>query len=192
MTAPTTTDLPQPVMRASGLVKNYGRVVALDHANLELYPGEVLGVIGDNGAGKSTLIKCFSGAVIPDEGEIRLDGEQRPLHSRPATLRPPASRPSTRRSRSARPWTSPPTCTSVASDASRASRGGLPHARPGWHARGCTQGGCSATWTAHHPGHEPGRGDAFGRPAPGRGRGHGPPHSASAWSSWTSRRRRSA
>ena len=76
MTAPVTTNDPQPVMRATGLVKKYGRVVALDHANLELYPGEELGVIGDNGAGKSTLIKCFSGAVIPDEGEIYLDGEQ--------------------------------------------------------------------------------------------------------------------
>jgi len=56
-------------------------VVALDRANLELYPGEVLGVIGDNGAGKSTLIKCFSGAVIPDEGEIYMDGERVNLHS---------------------------------------------------------------------------------------------------------------
>jgi fructose transport system ATP-binding protein len=81
MTAPTTTNDLQPVLRARGLVKNYGRVVALDHANLELYPGEVLGVIGDNGAGKSTLIKCFSGAVIPDEGEIFMDGEQVTLHS---------------------------------------------------------------------------------------------------------------
>ncbi len=81
MTAPTTTNDLQPVLRARGLVKNYGRVVALDHANLELYPGEVLGVIGDNGAGKSTLIKCFSGAVIPDQGEIYIDGEQVDLHS---------------------------------------------------------------------------------------------------------------
>jgi fructose transport system ATP-binding protein len=81
MTAPTTTNDLQPVLRARGLVKNYGRVVALDHANLELYPGEVLGVIGDNGAGKSTLIKCFSGAVIPDQGEIFIGGEQVHLHS---------------------------------------------------------------------------------------------------------------
>ena len=50
---------------------------------LELYPGEVLGVIGDNGAGKSTLIKCFSGAVVPDSGEIRIDGE--PVHLRTPT-----------------------------------------------------------------------------------------------------------
>ena len=43
-------------------------------------PGEILAVIGDNGAGKSTLIKALSGAVIPDEGEIRLDGK--PVHFR--------------------------------------------------------------------------------------------------------------
>jgi fructose transport system ATP-binding protein len=64
----------QPVLQAKGLLKTYGRVVAIDHADLDLYPGEVLGVIGDNGAGKSTLIKCLSGAVIPDRGEILLDG----------------------------------------------------------------------------------------------------------------------
>ena len=75
MTVATTNDIPTPTLQARGLVKNYGRVVALDRANLELYPGEVLGVIGDNGAGKSTLIKCFSGAVIPDEGEIYINGE---------------------------------------------------------------------------------------------------------------------
>jgi fructose transport system ATP-binding protein len=73
-----TDTIPQPVLQAKSLVKTYGKVVAIDHADFELYPGEVLGVIGDNGAGKSTLIKCFSGAVIPDRGEIRLDGE--PVH----------------------------------------------------------------------------------------------------------------
>ena len=75
MTADMTEAIPTPVLQAVGLSKAYGRVVALDDADLELYPGEVLGVIGDNGAGKSTLIKCFSGAVIPDSGEIRIDGE---------------------------------------------------------------------------------------------------------------------
>ena len=81
MTAATTADRPQPVLQAKDLVKTYGRVVALDGANLELYPGEVLGVIGDNGAVKSTVIKCFSGAVIPDEGEIYINGEQVQLHT---------------------------------------------------------------------------------------------------------------
>jgi len=64
----------EPILTARGLVKRYGRVVALDRADFDLYPGEILAVIGDNGAGKSTLIKAISGAVVPDEGEIRLDG----------------------------------------------------------------------------------------------------------------------
>jgi fructose transport system ATP-binding protein len=64
----------QPILEAQGLVKTYGQVVALNGADLELYPGEILAIIGDNGAGKSTLIKALSGAVQPDEGEIRLDG----------------------------------------------------------------------------------------------------------------------
>ncbi|MGI5499434.1 ATP-binding cassette domain-containing protein [Lentzea sp. CA-135723] len=62
------------VLRASGLVKRYGRVTALAGSDLELLPGEILAVIGDNGAGKSSLIKALSGAVVPDEGEMFLDG----------------------------------------------------------------------------------------------------------------------
>jgi fructose transport system ATP-binding protein len=65
---------PQIVMKAQGLVKRYGQVTALDGADFELRAGEILAVIGDNGAGKSSLIKCLSGATIPDEGEIVLDG----------------------------------------------------------------------------------------------------------------------
>jgi fructose transport system ATP-binding protein len=65
----------EPILMARGLIKRYGRVTALDHADFELYPGEILAVIGDNGAGKSTLIKALCGAVIPDSGEIRLAGE---------------------------------------------------------------------------------------------------------------------
>ncbi len=64
----------EPILTARGLVKRYGRVTALDYADFDLMPGEILAVIGDNGAGKSTLIKAISGAVAPDEGEIRLDG----------------------------------------------------------------------------------------------------------------------
>ena len=64
-----------PILEARGIVKRYGRVVALDRADFDLYPGEILAVIGDNGAGKSSLIKAISGAVRPDEGEILLEGK---------------------------------------------------------------------------------------------------------------------
>ena len=63
------------VMEARGLVKRYGQVVALDGADFELRAGEIMAVIGDNGAGKSSLIKALSGATIPDEGSILLDGK---------------------------------------------------------------------------------------------------------------------
>jgi fructose transport system ATP-binding protein len=66
---------PAPILEAHGLVKRFGQVVALDGADFELYPNEIVAIIGDNGAGKSTLIKALSGALQPDEGEIRLDGE---------------------------------------------------------------------------------------------------------------------
>jgi fructose transport system ATP-binding protein len=79
-----------PVLSARGLVKTFGRVVGLDGVDMDLYPGEVLGVIGDNGAGKSTLIGCLTGALIPDTGEIALDGVQvhfrRPQDAREAGI----------------------------------------------------------------------------------------------------------
>ena len=77
-TARPATTLPytQPVLEAKGLVKTYGRVVGLDGVDISLYQGEVLAVIGDNGAGKSTLIKCLTGAEVPDEGSIRMQGEE--------------------------------------------------------------------------------------------------------------------
>jgi len=65
-----------PVVQGVNLVKTFGRVVALDGADLELFPGEVLAVVGDNGAGKSSLIKCFSGAHIPDSGEMLINGKK--------------------------------------------------------------------------------------------------------------------
>ncbi len=65
----------QPILTARNLVKRYGRVVALDQCDFDLMPGEILAVIGDNGAGKSTLIKAISRAVVPDEGEIHLEGK---------------------------------------------------------------------------------------------------------------------
>ncbi|MFP5345585.1 MAG: ATP-binding cassette domain-containing protein [Actinomycetes bacterium] len=65
-----------PVLEATGLVKLFGRVVGLRGVDLRLFPGEILAVIGDNGAGKSTLIKCLSGALIPDQGTLRVDGRE--------------------------------------------------------------------------------------------------------------------
>ena len=62
------------ILQARGLVKRYGGVTALDGTDFDLRAGEILAVIGDNGAGKSSLIKALSGAVVPDEGELRLDG----------------------------------------------------------------------------------------------------------------------
>jgi fructose transport system ATP-binding protein len=80
----------QPILEARGLTKRYGRVVALDNADFELRPNEILGVIGDNGAGKSTLIKALCGAVIPDGGEILLEGRtvhfKSPLDARHAGI----------------------------------------------------------------------------------------------------------
>jgi fructose transport system ATP-binding protein len=64
------------VLQTRGIVKRYGRVVALDHADFDLKADEILGVIGDNGAGKSTLIKVLAGAVIPDAGQVLMDGKE--------------------------------------------------------------------------------------------------------------------
>ena len=64
------------VMQAKGIVKRFGQVVALDGSDFELRAGEIMAVIGDNGAGKSSLIKVLSGANIPDEGEVLLDGQR--------------------------------------------------------------------------------------------------------------------
>ena len=66
---------PSFVMEARGLIKRYGHVTAMDGVDFELLPGEILAVIGDNGAGKSTLIKALSGAIVPDEGQLFLDGK---------------------------------------------------------------------------------------------------------------------
>jgi fructose transport system ATP-binding protein len=71
-----------PLLEAHALVKRYGQVVALNGADFDLYAGEIAAIIGDNGAGKSTLIKALSGAIQPDEGEIRLAGA-------PASFRTP-------------------------------------------------------------------------------------------------------
>jgi len=88
--APAKGQAREPILTTRGLVKRYGRVTALDNTDFDLYPGEILAVIGDNGAGKSTLIKAISGAVTPDEGEIKLDGKtlhfKSPMEARAAGI----------------------------------------------------------------------------------------------------------
>jgi len=80
----------EPILEARGLVKSFGHVVALNGADIELYPGEVLAIIGDNGAGKSTLVKCLTGALTPDAGTMRLAGQlvafKRPQEGRTAGI----------------------------------------------------------------------------------------------------------
>jgi len=65
---------PSLAMQATGLTKHYGHVVAMEGAEFELARGEILAVVGDNGAGKSTLIKALAGALIPDSGQVYVDG----------------------------------------------------------------------------------------------------------------------
>jgi fructose transport system ATP-binding protein len=79
-----------PVLEARALAKYFGHVVGLAGVDLQLYRGEVLAIIGDNGAGKSTLIKCLTGAIIPDQGQIFVDGVEahfkRPQDAREAGI----------------------------------------------------------------------------------------------------------
>ena len=66
----------EPLIRMSGICKNFGPVSALRHVDLSLYPTEVLGLVGDNAAGKSTLMKVLTGVYQPDSGEIYLNGKR--------------------------------------------------------------------------------------------------------------------
>ena len=64
-----------PLLKIAGLSKSFGGVQALRNVDLEIYPGQVYGLIGSNGAGKSTLIKILSGDIRKDAGEIHWEGE---------------------------------------------------------------------------------------------------------------------
>jgi fructose transport system ATP-binding protein len=75
MTGTTVPGNTVPVLQARDVSKRFGSVTALEHVDFELYPNEILAVVGDNGAGKSTLIKILSGAYQPDDGEILMDGQ---------------------------------------------------------------------------------------------------------------------
>ncbi|MBV7327194.1 ATP-binding cassette domain-containing protein [Chloroflexi bacterium TSY] len=66
----------KPILEVSNLTKRFGGLTAVDDVSLEIYPGEVIGLLGDNGAGKSTLIKMISGVYKPDGGKIILDDQE--------------------------------------------------------------------------------------------------------------------
>ena len=76
MTEPAT-----PLLEARGISKNFGAVTALTDVNLEVRPGEVVGLVGDNGAGKSTLVKILCGALQPSSGQLLVDGSPVSFHS---------------------------------------------------------------------------------------------------------------
>ena len=66
----------EPMLSVKNLVKRFGGLTAVNRVNLDVCPGEVVGLVGDNAAGKSTLIKCVSGVYQADEGEIFFQGKR--------------------------------------------------------------------------------------------------------------------
>jgi D-xylose transport system ATP-binding protein len=70
----------EPLLALKGVRKRFGAVQALDGVDFEVYPGEVVGLVGDNGAGKSTLVKIISGIYSPDQGEFDADGVPVTIH----------------------------------------------------------------------------------------------------------------
>ena len=71
----TTGDSAKPLLSLRGISKHFNGVASLQSVDLDLYPGEILGLVGDNGAGKSTLIKILAGAHKPDAGRIIIRGK---------------------------------------------------------------------------------------------------------------------
>ena len=70
-----------PLVEMRDISISFGGIKAVDHVSIDLYPGEVVGLLGHNGAGKSTLIKILSGAYQMDTGEIRINGNKAEIHN---------------------------------------------------------------------------------------------------------------
>lgn len=77
----TTTPTKTPLVELRDISISFGGIRAVDHVSLDLYPGEVVGLLGHNGAGKSTLIKILSGAYQRDSGEIWIEGKKAEISS---------------------------------------------------------------------------------------------------------------
>jgi D-xylose transport system ATP-binding protein len=73
---PDTLNRTAPLVELRDISISFGGIKAVDHVSVDLYPGEVVGLLGHNGAGKSTLIKCLSGAYRKDAGQIFINGEE--------------------------------------------------------------------------------------------------------------------
>lgn len=90
MTTDNENNTREPMLSTRQLVKRFGGLTAVNHVDFDIYPGEVVGLVGDNGAGKSTLIKCISGVYHAEEGEIYFMGQRvhfnRPIDAREAGI----------------------------------------------------------------------------------------------------------
>lgn len=67
----------EPLVELKGVCKSFGKKVILDHVDLQIYPGEAVGVIGPSGTGKSTILRVISGLLAPDAGEVYIHGQRR-------------------------------------------------------------------------------------------------------------------
>ena len=76
----------EAILTATGVSKHFGGLIAVDEVDFDVYPGEVVALLGDNGAGKSTLIKCISGVYRPEQGKVVFNGEDITHHA-PADIR---------------------------------------------------------------------------------------------------------
>ncbi len=80
-TVPATSERAAPLVELREISISFGGIRAVDHASVDLYPGEVVGLLGHNGAGKSTLIKVLSGAYKREHGTILINGEEATIHN---------------------------------------------------------------------------------------------------------------
>jgi signal transduction histidine kinase/ABC-type multidrug transport system ATPase subunit len=74
-----------PLLHVQGLVVAYGGLRVLNGVSFDVWPGELVALTGENGAGKSTLVRCISGSMVPDAGEVTIDGARARSSSRAAS-----------------------------------------------------------------------------------------------------------